>query len=83
MSEIEILLVEDNPGDILLTKEALKEAKIHNSLSVAHDGVEAMAFLRKEGEFANAPRFMPLPSEFPTITSTFTPSLFQMFKTSA
>jgi two-component system, chemotaxis family, response regulator Rcp1 len=56
MSEIEILLVEDNPGDILLTKEALKEAKIHNRLSVAHDGVEAMAFLRKEGEFANAPR---------------------------
>jgi two-component system, chemotaxis family, response regulator Rcp1 len=56
MSEIEILLVEDNPGDILLTKEALKEAKIHNSLSVAHDGVEAMAFLRREGEFADAPR---------------------------
>lgn len=54
--EIEILLVEDNPGDVVLTQEALREGKIRNRLSVAKDGVEAMAFLRKEGEFANAPR---------------------------
>ena len=56
VSEIEILLVEDNPGDVVLTREALREAKIHNRLSVASDGVEAMAFLRKEGEHKDAPR---------------------------
>lgn len=54
--EIEILLVEDNMGDVVLTKEALKEGKIHNNLSVARDGVDALAFLRREGEYANAPR---------------------------
>jgi CheY-like chemotaxis protein len=53
---IEILLVEDNPGDVRLTREALKEAKIRNSLSVAGDGVEAMAFLRREGVYSTAPR---------------------------
>jgi chemotaxis family two-component system response regulator Rcp1 len=52
---IEILYVEDNPGDIRLTKEALKEYKVRNNLHVATDGVEAMAFLRKEGKYANAP----------------------------
>jgi chemotaxis family two-component system response regulator Rcp1 len=51
-----ILLVEDNPGDVRLTVEAFKEAKVHNSLYVARDGDEAMAFLRGEGEFADAPR---------------------------
>jgi len=50
---IEVLLVEDNAGDIRLTKEAFKEGKIRLNLSVARDGVEAMAFLRKEGAFAN------------------------------
>lgn len=54
-SFIEILLVEDNPGDVRLTMEALKEGKIHNTLSVVKDGVEAMAFLRREGKYANAP----------------------------
>ncbi|MEX2382078.1 MAG: response regulator [Opitutales bacterium] len=54
--EIEILLVEDNPGDIDLTIEALTEAKVHNNLSVAKDGVEALAFLRRQGEHAHAPR---------------------------
>ena len=54
--EIEILLVEDNPGDIVLTQEALREGKIRNRLSIAKDGMEAMAFLRREGEFASAPR---------------------------
>jgi chemotaxis family two-component system response regulator Rcp1 len=53
---IEILLVEDNPGDVRLTKEALKESKIRNTLHVAEDGVEAIAFLRKEGKYATMPR---------------------------
>ncbi len=53
---VEILLVEDNPGDVRLTKEAMKEGKIRNNLSVAVDGVEAMAFLRREGKYADAPR---------------------------
>lgn len=53
---IEILLVEDNPGDVRLTQEALKEAKVHNRLSVVPDGHEAMAFLHREGKYANAPR---------------------------
>lgn len=53
---VEILLVEDNPGDILLTVEALKEGKVYNNLSVAKDGVEAMAFLCREGRHSNAPR---------------------------
>jgi two-component system, chemotaxis family, response regulator Rcp1 len=52
---VEILLVEDNPGDARLTLEALKEGKIRNNLSHARDGVEAMAFLRREGEFHEAP----------------------------
>ena len=53
---IQILLVEDNPGDVRLTREALRDAKVHNNVSVAYDGVEAMAFLRKEGRYAEAPR---------------------------
>ncbi|SRR5579884_3227867 len=53
---IEILLVEDNPGDVRLTIEALRDGKIRNNLHVARDGVEAMAFLRREGPYANAPR---------------------------
>ncbi|MGI8550524.1 MAG: response regulator [Dehalococcoidia bacterium] len=51
---VEILLVEDNPGDVLLTQEALREAKVRNTLSVTEDGIEALAFLRREGAFANA-----------------------------
>ena len=53
---VEILLVEDNPGDIRLTKEALKDAKLVNNLSVCTDGEEAMAFLRREGEYLDSPR---------------------------
>ena len=53
---VEILLVEDNPGDVRLTQEAMKEGKMRNNLSVARDGVEAMAFLRREGQYADAPR---------------------------
>ena len=53
---VEILLVEDNPGDVRLTQEALKESKVTNNLSVAEDGVEALAFLKREGKYADAPR---------------------------
>ena len=53
---VEILLVEDNPGDVRLTQEALKEAKVTNRLHVAEDGVEAMDFLRRKGKHADAPR---------------------------
>jgi chemotaxis family two-component system response regulator Rcp1 len=53
---IEILLVEDNPGDVRLTIEALREAKVRNSLYVVSDGEEALAFLRQEDEYADAPR---------------------------
>lgn len=53
---VEILLVEDNPGDVRLTREALKEGKVRNNLSVVDDGVKALAFLRREGEFEQAPR---------------------------
>jgi len=49
---VEVLLVEDNPGDVRLTREALRDAKVRNTLHVASDGVEAMAFLRR----ADAPR---------------------------
>lgn len=53
---IEILLVEDNPGDVRLTQEALKDGKLHNNMHVVGDGVEAMAFLRREGQYANVVR---------------------------
>src|SRR3989304_1810514 len=53
---IEILLVEDNPGDARLTIEAMREAKVRNRIHVVEDGVEAMAFLRREGRYGDAPR---------------------------
>ena len=53
---LEILLVEDNPGDVRLTQEVFKEAKILNHLSVVGDGVDAMAFLRRQGGYGDAPR---------------------------
>ncbi len=53
---IEILLVEDNPGDVRLTQEALNTVKFSNKIHVVWNGEEAMAFLRREGEFADAPR---------------------------
>jgi chemotaxis family two-component system response regulator Rcp1 len=53
---IEILLVEDSPGDVRLTMEALRDAKVRNNLSVVNDGVEALRFLRRQGEHAGAPR---------------------------
>src|SRR6202158_3682072 len=53
---VQILLVEDNPGDVRLTREALRDAKVRNTLHVAADGVEATSFLRREGKHADAPR---------------------------
>jgi CheY-like chemotaxis protein len=53
---IEVLLVEDSPGDVRLTQEAFREANIRIHLHVASDGMEAMAFLRQEGSFHDAPR---------------------------
>ena len=53
---IEVLLVEDNPGDVRLMLEALKEGKVLNRVNVVEDGVEAMAFMRQEGKYADAPR---------------------------
>lgn len=51
---IEILLVEDNPGDARLTLEAFKEGKVSNNLTVMGDGVEALAYLRRQGRYANS-----------------------------
>jgi two-component system, chemotaxis family, response regulator Rcp1 len=53
---LEVLLVEDSPGDVRLTREALKDAKVHISLHVATDGIEAMAYLERTGKHAEAPR---------------------------
>ena len=55
-TRMEVLLVEDSPGDVRLTQEAFHEANENVQLHVAYDGVEAMAFLRKQGKYANAPR---------------------------
>jgi two-component system, chemotaxis family, response regulator Rcp1 len=55
LKEIHILLVEDNEGDIVLTIEALKEAKIRNKIDVVRDGEEAIQFLRKEGVYKDSP----------------------------
>jgi CheY-like chemotaxis protein len=52
---VEILLVEDDPGDVLMTREAFEDYKIANHLSVVYDGVSALEFLRKEGAHAGAP----------------------------
>jgi chemotaxis family two-component system response regulator Rcp1 len=53
---VEILLVEDNPGDVRLTTEAFREARVRNRLHVAIDGVDALAFLRREGRHRDVPR---------------------------
>lgn len=54
MSEIQILLVEDNEGDILLTLEAFKEMKVKNRIAVVKDGAEAIEFLKKQGQYADS-----------------------------
>jgi len=53
---VEILLVEDNPGDVRLTQEALKDGGVLNRLHVVEDGVDALSFLRRQGKYADAPR---------------------------
>jgi CheY-like chemotaxis protein len=53
---VDILLVDDNPDDVLLTKEVLREGKVKNKLYVAEDGDKAMQFLLNQGKFADAPR---------------------------
>ena len=56
MPQVDILLVEDSPGDVRLTMEALADAKISNNISVASDGIEALEYLHNEGKFADAVR---------------------------
>ena len=53
---VQILLVEDNPEEVLLTKETLKDAKVANEVHVAEDGERALRFARQQGEYASAPR---------------------------
>jgi CheY-like chemotaxis protein len=53
---IEVLLVEDDPGDVLMTQEAFEEHKVRNNLAVVNDGTDAIAYLRREGQYADAPR---------------------------
>ncbi|TNY35155.1 response regulator [Thermomonospora catenispora] len=53
---IEVLLVEDDPGDVLLTREAFEDNKVGNNLNVVSDGEEAMAYLRRQGKYADARR---------------------------
>lgn len=55
-SRFEILLVEDNPGDVLLTQEAFREGRLAHRLWIVGDGEEALDFLRKKGQFSDAPR---------------------------
>ena len=56
LKPIDVLLVEDDPGDTLMIREAFADNKVRNRLSCVADGVEALAFLRREGEYADAPR---------------------------
>ena len=56
LNHVDILLVEDSPSDVLITREAFQEFKIFNNLHVVEDGVEAMAFLRHAGKYASVPR---------------------------
>ena len=53
---VDVLLVEDDPGDVLMTREAFEHHKLRNKLHVVADGVEALQFLRREGDYAGAPR---------------------------
>lgn len=54
--QVEILMVEDNPGDVRITREAMRSSKVRNNLHVAEDGVEALDFLYRRGRFAGAVR---------------------------
>ena len=53
---VEIVLVEDNPGDVRLTFEVMKDTKVRNHMSIVKDGVEALEFLRRKGNYSDAPR---------------------------
>ena len=81
--EVRILLVEDNEGDIVLTIEALKEAKVLNTIDVARDGDEALRFLKKEGEFKDAltPDLILLDINLPKIDGTEILSLIKKDET--
>ena len=69
MKEIQILLVEDNEGDILLTLEAFKELKVKNTVAVVKDGAEAIEFLKKQGQYAGsqAPHLILLDINMPRL----------------
>ncbi len=56
LNEVDVLLVEDDPGDVLMTREAFEHHKIRNKLHVVDDGVQAIQFLHRQGEYADAPR---------------------------
>jgi CheY-like chemotaxis protein len=56
LNVISVLLVEDDPGDVVLIREAFEDNKVYNRLHVVSDGVQALEFLRNEGEYADAPR---------------------------
>lgn len=56
LKPIEILIIEDSPTDVLITQEALEQAKVLNRLHIVEDGVAALSFLRREEEYANVPR---------------------------
>ena len=72
MQEIHILLVDDNEGDVLLTREALEEAKIVNRISVAYDGIQALNFLKKEPPFSeqDSPDLILLDINLPRMDGT-------------
>jgi two-component system, chemotaxis family, response regulator Rcp1 len=72
MKEVRILLVEDNEGDIVLTMEALKEARVHNTVDVVRDGEQAMQYLYKEGAYTSAqtPDIIFLDINLPKIDGT-------------
>ena len=56
LNVIEVLLVEDDPGDVVLIREAFEHNKVYNALHVVSDGVQALEFLRREGDYVDAPR---------------------------
>jgi len=56
LNVIDVLLVEDDPGDVVLIREAFEHNKVYNALHVVSDGVQALEFLRREGDYADAPR---------------------------
>lgn len=70
MQQIHILLVDDNEGDILLTREALDDARIVNKISIAYDGLEAIRFLKKQPVGANTPDLILLDINLPKMNGT-------------